>query len=69
MKPKELTDYKSFLDEMNSQHKKKQGVFSKYPRDPKHPTERIFWTTLSQCPKNMVSVPHSLFLSCSFPVG
>ncbi|EDL30811.1 cDNA sequence BC055111 [Mus musculus] len=53
MKPKELTDYKSFLDEMNSQHKKKQGVFSKYPRDPKHPTERIFWTTLSQCPKNM----------------
>ncbi|XP_059112005.1 lymphocyte expansion molecule [Peromyscus eremicus] len=52
-KPREPTSYKSFVDELSSAHNKKRGVFSKYPREPKNPTERIFWTTLSQYPRNM----------------
>lgn len=60
-KSRELTNFKSFVEELNSRHNKKRGAFSKLPREPKHPTERIFWTTLSQYPRNMVSVPHGLF--------
>ncbi|XP_036034478.1 lymphocyte expansion molecule [Onychomys torridus] len=52
-KPREPTSYKSFVDELNSAHNKKRGVFSTYSREPKKPTERIYWTTLSQYPRNM----------------
>ncbi|XP_042525626.1 lymphocyte expansion molecule [Dipodomys spectabilis] len=51
-KPKEPSDFKSFLEELNSCCHKKHGVFSKMPRFPKTPTERIYWTTVSQCPRN-----------------
>lgn len=58
---RELTNYKSFVEELNSRHNKKRGAFSKLPREPKHPTERIYWTILSQYPRNLVSVPQGLF--------
>ncbi|XP_021490939.1 ciliary microtubule-associated protein 2 [Meriones unguiculatus] len=51
-KPRELTNFKSFVEELNSHHNRKRGVFSKYPRDPKHPTESIYWTTISQHPRD-----------------
>uniref|UniRef100_A0A8C5L0K1 Ciliary microtubule associated protein 2 n=1 Tax=Jaculus jaculus TaxID=51337 RepID=A0A8C5L0K1_JACJA len=54
-KPRELTDFKSFVDELNSRNNKKRGIISKFPRDPKNPTERIYWSTVSQCPRNLVS--------------
>lgn len=50
-------NFKSFVDELNSHHNKKHGVFSEVPRDPKTPPERIYWSTLSQCPRKLVSVP------------
>uniref|UniRef100_A0A2K6S229 Ciliary microtubule associated protein 2 n=1 Tax=Saimiri boliviensis boliviensis TaxID=39432 RepID=A0A2K6S229_SAIBB len=50
-KPRELMNFKSFVEELNSRHNKKHGVFSKLPRNPKIPTERIYWSTLSQCPR------------------
>lgn len=56
-KPRELMNFKSFVEELNSPHKKKHGVFSKVPRNPDPPPERIYWSTLSQCPRKLVSVP------------
>lgn len=47
---------KSFVEELNSRHNKKRGVFSTVPRNPKTPTERIYWATISQCPRKLVSV-------------
>ncbi|XP_010021017.1 PREDICTED: uncharacterized protein C1orf177 homolog, partial [Nestor notabilis] len=44
---------KSFLDELMSTENKKKGCFSTLPRDPACPTERIFWFTLSQCPRKV----------------
>ncbi|KAM4805522.1 LOW QUALITY PROTEIN: ciliary microtubule-associated protein 2 [Urocitellus parryii] len=52
-RPRELMNYKSFVDELNSRHNKKHGVFSEIPRDPKTPPERIYWSTLSQCPRKL----------------
>lgn len=49
--------FKSFVDELNSRHNKKRGVFSKLSRNPAPPPERIYWSTLSQCPRKLVSVP------------
>lgn len=49
--------FKSFVDELNSRHNKKRGVFSKLSRNPATPPERIYWSTLSQCPRKLVSVP------------
>lgn len=57
-KPKELMSFKSFMEELNSRHNKKRGVFSKASRNSETPTERIYWATLSQCPRKQVSVPH-----------
>uniref|UniRef100_A0A8V1A5M5 Ciliary microtubule associated protein 2 n=1 Tax=Gallus gallus TaxID=9031 RepID=A0A8V1A5M5_CHICK len=43
---------KGFLDELMSKDNKKKGCFSTLPRNPGCPTERIFWATLSQCPRD-----------------
>uniref|UniRef100_A0A672TV39 Ciliary microtubule associated protein 2 n=1 Tax=Strigops habroptila TaxID=2489341 RepID=A0A672TV39_STRHB len=50
---------KSFLDELMSNENKKKGCFSTLPRDPGCPMERIFWFTLSQCPRKNVMGPGS----------
>ncbi|KAM9687361.1 ciliary microtubule-associated protein 2 [Trichechus inunguis] len=55
IKPRELTSFKSFVEELNSRHNKKHGVFSKLSRDPKTPSERIYWATLSQCPRKLAT--------------
>ena len=54
-------NFQSFVEELNLQHNKRRGVFSKVPRNPQTPTERIYWTTLSQCPRKLVSVPSGAF--------
>ncbi|VCW66804.1 unnamed protein product, partial [Gulo gulo] len=56
-KPRELMNFTSFVEELNSRHNKKRGVFSKISRNLETPTERIYWATLSQCPRKLVSVP------------
>lgn len=57
-------NFKSFTEELNSRHNKKRGVFSQVSRNPKTPTERIYWATLSQCPRKLVSIsPRPSFLS------
>ncbi|XP_062437955.1 ciliary microtubule-associated protein 2 [Rhea pennata] len=43
---------KSFLEELTSRDNKKKGRFSTVPREPGRPAERIFWATLSQCPRD-----------------
>lgn len=45
---------KSFVDDWSTVHKKRQGKFGKVDRSPKVPTERIFCSTLQQCPKEEV---------------
>ncbi|XP_020655278.2 ciliary microtubule-associated protein 2 isoform X1 [Pogona vitticeps] len=52
-KPIELSsgNVKSFVEELETKWKKKYGVFSTLPRNPLCPTERIFWATVSQCPR------------------
>ncbi|KAJ6632722.1 hypothetical protein lerEdw1_014627 [Lerista edwardsae] len=45
------SNIRSFLDEMDTRHKKRHGVFSTLSRNPGCPTERIFWATLGQCPR------------------
>lgn len=71
-------NFTSFVEELNSPHNKKRGVFSKISRNPETPTERIYWATLSQCPRKLVSVsprmtllPSSLGrgLSCGSSMG
>ncbi|XP_057265219.1 LOW QUALITY PROTEIN: lymphocyte expansion molecule [Pezoporus wallicus] len=57
---------KNFLDELMSNENKKKGCFSTLPRDPGCPTERIFWFTLSQCPRKNVMGPGSYNLK---PIG
>ncbi|NXH09599.1 LEXM protein, partial [Bucco capensis] len=47
---------KGFLDELMLKENKKKGCFSTLLRNPACPTERIFWTTLSQCPRDMYVV-------------
>ncbi|XP_037683058.1 lymphocyte expansion molecule [Choloepus didactylus] len=54
-KPRELMNFKSFVEELNSRHNKKRGVFLKLSRNPKTPSERIYWTTLSQCPRKLAT--------------
>ncbi|KAM4655529.1 ciliary microtubule-associated protein 2 [Amazona ochrocephala] len=44
---------KSFLDELMSNENKTEGCFSTLLRDPGCPTERIFWFTLSKCPRKV----------------
>uniref|UniRef100_A0A8C6BPI9 Ciliary microtubule associated protein 2 n=1 Tax=Monodon monoceros TaxID=40151 RepID=A0A8C6BPI9_MONMO len=59
-RPRELMNFKSFVEELNSCHNKKRGVFSKVPRNPEAPPERIYWATLSQCPPKLaMSGPHT----------
>lgn len=55
-------NFKSFTDELNSRHNKKRGVFSQVSRNPKTPTERIYWATLSQCPRKLVKCLPKAFL-------
>ncbi|NXG32838.1 LEXM protein, partial [Dromaius novaehollandiae] len=43
---------KSFPEELMSRDNEKKGRFSTVPREPGPPTERIFWATLSQCPRD-----------------
>ncbi|KFW02709.1 Uncharacterized protein C1orf177, partial [Fulmarus glacialis] len=47
---------KGFLDELMLKENKKKGCFSTLLRNPGCPTERIFWATLSQCPKEVHAV-------------
>ncbi|KFQ94060.1 Uncharacterized protein C1orf177, partial [Nipponia nippon] len=47
---------KGFLDELTLKENKKKGCFSTLPRNPSCPTERIFWATLSQCPREEYAV-------------
>lgn len=47
---------KSFADDWGSMHKKRHGKFGKVNRNPKVPTERIFCSTLQQCPKEEVII-------------
>ncbi|XP_008501100.1 lymphocyte expansion molecule [Calypte anna] len=47
---------KGFLDELISSENKKKGCFSTLPRNPGCPSERIFWATLSQCPREAYAV-------------
>ncbi|EFB29171.1 hypothetical protein PANDA_003829, partial [Ailuropoda melanoleuca] len=54
-KPRELMNFTSFVEELNSRHNKKRGVFSKISRNPETPTERIYWATLSQCPRKLAT--------------
>ncbi|XP_054342119.1 ciliary microtubule-associated protein 2 isoform X5 [Pongo pygmaeus] len=61
-KPRELMNFKSFVEELNSRHNKKHGVFSKLPRNPKTPTERIYWANLSQCPRTLATSGPSFWL-------
>ncbi|TKC39829.1 hypothetical protein EI555_007454 [Monodon monoceros] len=72
-RPRELMNFKSFVEELNSCHNKKRGVFSKVPRNPEAPPERIYWATLSQCPPKLVTVPlwpsFLLLLEGGFPAG
>ncbi|XP_068948813.1 ciliary microtubule-associated protein 2-like [Petaurus breviceps papuanus] len=49
-KPFEMFSFKSFVDELNSNSRKKHGVFGKLSRTPTVPTERIYCSTLSQWP-------------------
>ncbi|KAM9239237.1 LOW QUALITY PROTEIN: ciliary microtubule-associated protein 2 [Leptosomus discolor] len=46
---------KGFVDELMLKENKK-GCFSTLPRNPCCPTERIFWATLSQCPREAYMV-------------
>ncbi|XP_068393641.1 LOW QUALITY PROTEIN: ciliary microtubule-associated protein 2 [Eschrichtius robustus] len=52
---RELMNFKSFVEELDSHHNKKRGVFSKVPRNPETPPERVYWATLSQCPPKLVT--------------
>ncbi|XP_060976009.1 ciliary microtubule-associated protein 2 isoform X2 [Dama dama] len=61
-RPRELTNFQSFVEELNLHHNKKHGVFSKVPRNPKTPTERIYWTTLSQCPRKLATSGPGMWL-------
>ncbi|KAM9542428.1 LOW QUALITY PROTEIN: ciliary microtubule-associated protein 2 [Guaruba guarouba] len=55
----EVVTVRSFLDELVSNKNKTKGCFSTLPRDTGCPTERIFWFTLSQCPRKNVMGPGS----------
>ncbi|XP_026966533.1 ciliary microtubule-associated protein 2 [Sagmatias obliquidens] len=61
-RPRELMNFKSFAEELNSRHNKKRGVFSKVPRNPEAPPERIYWATLSQCPPKLAMSGPSTWL-------
>ncbi|KAM5266322.1 ciliary microtubule-associated protein 2 [Hipposideros larvatus] len=61
-KPRELMNFRSFVEELNSRHNKKRGVFSTLPRNPKTPTERIYWATLSQYPRELATSGPSMWL-------
>ncbi|CAM4594199.1 unnamed protein product [Lepidochelys olivacea] len=50
------SNVKSFVEELDTKDRKKNGVFSTLARNPGCPTERIFWTTLSQCPRATYAV-------------
>ncbi|NXW58856.1 LEXM protein, partial [Eurystomus gularis] len=47
---------KGFVDELMLKENKKKGCESTLPRNPGCPTERIFWATLSQCPRKEYAV-------------
>ncbi|NWU60736.1 LEXM protein, partial [Pterocles burchelli] len=47
---------KGFVDELMFRENKKKGCFSTLPRNPGCPSERIFWATLSQCPRDAYAV-------------
>ncbi|EMP33600.1 hypothetical protein UY3_09311, partial [Chelonia mydas] len=50
------SNIKSFVEELDTKDRKKNGVFSTLARNPGCPTERIFWATLSQCPRATYAV-------------
>uniref|UniRef100_A0A452HVG0 Uncharacterized protein n=1 Tax=Gopherus agassizii TaxID=38772 RepID=A0A452HVG0_9SAUR len=50
------SNVKSFVEELDTKDRKKKGVFSTLARNPGCPTERIFWATLSQCPRATYAV-------------
>ncbi|CAL8256152.1 unnamed protein product [Merluccius merluccius] len=48
-------DLESFCDALNRPERRKQGVFSSLQRHPSAPSERIYHSTLAQCPRSRVS--------------
>lgn len=54
---------KSFVDTWDTVHKKRQGKFGKVDQYPEKPTDRVFCSTLPQCPKEPVSI-RTNFLDC-----
>uniref|UniRef100_A0A8C8ST18 Lymphocyte expansion molecule n=1 Tax=Pelusios castaneus TaxID=367368 RepID=A0A8C8ST18_9SAUR len=48
------SNVRSFVEELETKDRKKKGIFSSLARNPGCPTERIFWATLSQCPRYAV---------------
>ncbi|KAK1340047.1 hypothetical protein QTO34_018611, partial [Cnephaeus nilssonii] len=61
-KPSELMSVKSFVEELNSPCNKKRGEFSKLSRNPTTPSERIYWSTLSQCPRKLATSGPGMWL-------
>ncbi|XP_054576930.1 lymphocyte expansion molecule isoform X2 [Eptesicus fuscus] len=61
-KPSELMSVKSFVEELNSPCNKKRGAFSKLSRNPTTPSERIYWSTLSQCPRKLATSGPGMWL-------
>lgn len=52
----ELMSFKSFVDELNSSHNKKRGVFSTVARYPKTSAERSYCVARGQSPRKLVRV-------------
>ncbi|KAM4629263.1 ciliary microtubule-associated protein 2-like [Polymixia lowei] len=50
----------TFVDELSRGEKKKHGVFGTLEQYPSRPTERIYHSTLAQCPRPSVSCHQSL---------
>ncbi|XP_028415767.1 lymphocyte expansion molecule-like [Dendronephthya gigantea] len=49
-------DIQSFLHEFKSEHKNRHGRFLKLERFPDYPANRIYFSTLSQCPQGKTDV-------------
>nr|KAF6382392.1 lymphocyte expansion molecule [Pipistrellus kuhlii] len=61
-KPSELMSVKSFVEELTSPCNRNRGAFSKLSRFPATPSERIYWSTLSQCPRKLSTAGPGMWL-------
>lgn len=48
-------EFKSNIEDMQSRHKKKHGLFSRAVKFPRRPSDRIVAYTLALCPRDPVS--------------